>query len=106
MSAKGNRTIGIVNGSEGYQTIKESFESLFKEINGLIATGKITVDDQDVETEFYLGGDYKFILLMLGLKGATSNYACTWCKIHKADRWKINNDYHSYNTPPLARTLE
>ena len=43
---------------------------------------------------------------MLGLKGATSNYACAWCKIHKADRWKINNDYHSHNTPPLARTLE
>ena len=39
MFAKGNRT---VNGSEGYQTM--SFESLFKEINVLIATGKMTVD--------------------------------------------------------------
>ena len=106
MSAKGNRTLGIVNGSESYHTIKESFQSLFREVNDLIATGKITVDGQEVKTEFYLGGDYKFILLMLGLKGATSNYACAWCKIHKTDRWKINNDYNSYNTPPLGRTLE
>lgn len=69
MSAKGNRTIGIVNGSEGYQTIKESFESLFKEINGLIATGKMTVDGQEVVKKHdYFGGDYKFILLMLGLE--------------------------------------
>ena len=82
MSAKENRTIGIVNGTEGYQTIKVSFGSLFKEINSLIDSGKLTVDSQDLNAEFYLGGDYKFILLMLGLKlGATSNYACAWCKV-------------------------
>ena len=72
MSAKGNRTIGIVNGTEGYQTIKVSFGSLFKEINSLIESAKLTVDGQDLNTEFYLGGEYQFLLLMLGLKGATS----------------------------------
>ena len=81
MSTKGNRTIGIVNGTEGYQTIKVSFGSLFC----LIDSAKLTVDGQDLNTEFYLGGDYKFTLLMLGLRGATSNYACAWCKVHKAD---------------------
>ena len=88
ITAKGNRTLGIVSGSESYHTIKESFQSLFKEVNDLIATGIITVDGQEVKTEFYLGGDYKFILPMLGIKGATSNYPCAWCKIHKTDRWK------------------
>ena len=29
----------------------------------------MNVDGQEVKTEFYLGDDYKFILLMLGLKG-------------------------------------
>ena len=82
MSAKGNRTIGIVNGTEGYQTVKVS-------INSLIDSGKLTVDGQDLNTEFYLGGDYKFILLTLGLKGATSYYVCAWCKVHKADHWNI-----------------
>ena len=80
MSSKGNRTIGIVNGTERYQTIKVSFGSLFTEINSLIDSAKLTVDGQELNTEFYLGGDYKFILLMLGLKGATSNYV-----VHKAD---------------------
>ncbi|CAH3035392.1 unnamed protein product, partial [Pocillopora meandrina] len=47
------------------------------------------MDGQEVKTEFYLGDDYKFILLMLGLKGATFNYACAY-----------------YNTPPSARTLK
>ena len=72
----------------------------------MTAKGKMNVDGQEIKTELYLGGDYKFILLMLGLKGATSNYACAWCKTHKNDRWRINNDYTSYNTPPLARTLK
>ena len=85
MSTKGNRNIGIVNGTEGCQTIKVSFGSLFKEINSLIDSAKLTVDGQDLNTEFYLGGDYKFTLLMLGLRGVTSNYACAWCKVHKAD---------------------
>ncbi|PFX12813.1 hypothetical protein AWC38_SpisGene23165 [Stylophora pistillata] len=104
MSAKRNRTLGIVNGAESYHTIKESFQSLFNEVNDLIATSKMTVDGHEIKTEFYLGGDYKFILVMLGLKGATSNYACAWCKVHKTDRWRINNDYNSYNTLPMART--
>ena len=46
---------------------------------------KIDVDGETVNLELFLGGDYKFILLMLGLSGATSNYACAWCKIHKAE---------------------
>lgn len=73
MSAKGYRTFGIVSAAESHHTIKESFQSLFNEVNDLIATSKMTVDGHEVKTEFYLGGDYKFILLMLGLKGATSN---------------------------------
>ena len=26
-------------------------------------------------------------LLVLGMKGATSDYACVWCKIYKSERW-------------------
>ena len=106
MSAKGNRTVGIVNGTEGYQTIKVSFGSLFKEINSLIDSAKLTVDGQDLNTEFYLGGDYEFLSLMLGLKGAISNYTCPWCKEHKVDRWKISDNYLIYNTTPLVRKVE
>ena len=40
MSAKGNRTLGIVNGTESYHTIKELFQSLFNEVNDLTAKVK------------------------------------------------------------------
>ena len=78
MSAKGNRTIAIVNGSESYETIKEAFGGISHEINTMINSGKLMVDGQGVNIDFFRGGDYKFILLMLGLKGATSNYVCAW----------------------------
>lgn len=53
-----------------------------------------------------MGGDYKFILIMLGLKGATSFYACAWCKVHKDKRWDMNHEKDFYNKPPLQRTLK
>ena len=106
MSAKGNRTIAVVNGPEDFDTLKNSFGSIFTEINTLIAQGYLEIDGKHVETEIFLGGDYKFILMILGLKSATSNYACSWCKIHKNERWNMNFDVDYYNSMPIKRTLQ
>lgn len=43
----------------------------------------LDVGGKVVNLEFFLGGDYKFILLIMGLSGATSNHACAWCKLIK-----------------------
>ena len=105
MTAKGNRTLAILNGKEDYSSLKKSFGSIFSEINSMITEAKITVGDTEVETDFFLGGDYKFILVMLGLNGATANYACAWCKIHKDDRWKTDQHFSYFNSEPLSRSL-
>lgn len=99
MAAKGNHTIAVVNGPEKYETLQVSFKNVFSEINSLIEQGAITVDGQEVKLEFFLGGDYKFLLTVMGLKGATSLYACLWCKIHK------DKHFQHFNTPPMMRTL-
>ena len=93
MTAKGNITRAILNGQKDYSSLKESFGSIFSEISSMITEAKITVRDTEIETEFFLGGDYKFILIMLGLNGATTNYACAWCKIHKDNRWKTDKHF-------------
>ena len=72
----------------------------------MIAEATLTVNDKELETEFFLGGDYKYILIMLGLNGATGNYACAWCKIHKDDRWKMDKHFNDFNSQPIARTLQ
>ena len=43
---------------------------------------------------------------MLGMKGATSHYACLWCKIPKEHRWQMDKDLDYYNSHPLQHTLE
>lgn len=105
MSAKGNRTLAGVDGGENYETMKDAFAPLLREMNALISQGYITMDGKRINTEFFLGGDYKFILLMLGLKSAISTYSCAWCKVKKEDRWKLYKSLEEFNTPPLCRSL-
>ena len=106
MTAKGNRTIAILNGKEDYNSLKQAFGNIFDEINSVITKAKVAVNGKEVQTDYFLGGDYKFILIMLGLNGATGNYACAWCTIHKDDRWKMDREFNYFNSPPLARILQ
>ena len=43
---------------------------------------------------------------MMGMKSATSNYACLWCKIHKDDRWRMDFESAHYNSHPLKQTMD
>ena len=56
MAAKGNHTIGVVNGTEKYETLQVSSKNVFSEITSFIEQGAITVDGQEVKLEFFLGG--------------------------------------------------
>ena len=60
VTAKGNRALAVLNGKEDYNSMKESFGSIFSEINSMITGAKITVGDTEIEKELFLGGDYKF----------------------------------------------
>ena len=52
MSAKGNTTTAIVNGSESYETMKEAFGGIFYEINTMINSGELMVENQEVNIDF------------------------------------------------------
>ena len=92
MSSKSNRTVAIINGKEDYQTLKTALPDFFDEVNFLIETGSLLVDGNEVKLEFFLGGDYKFLLMIMGLNSATADYACLWCEIHKQFRWDTSKD--------------
>ena len=91
MSSKENHTIDIMKGKEDYQTLQISFVNVFQDINSVINEQKIVIDGITIDLSFiFLGGDYKFILLMMGLKGATSHYAYV-CYTRMTDkRWNFN----------------
>ena len=66
MSSKHNKTFAIINGPENYDTLKTSLSKSFNEINDLIEKGTLSVDGEDVQVEFFLGGDMKFLLMIMG----------------------------------------
>ena len=106
MSPKHNRTVAIINGPEKYKTLKTSLSSFCDDVNQLICKSTLPIDGENVELEFFLGGDMKFLLMILGLSSATADYACLWCKIHKDDRWDTSKPMNYYNREPMRRTLE
>ena len=105
MSSKSNRTVAIVNGPEKYCTMKESLSTFFEEINALKEKGTLLVDDKEIKLNFFLG-DLKFLLLIMGMNAACSNYACLWCKIHKQNRWDTSKPSDFYQGEELIRTLK
>lgn len=80
MAAKGNHTIAVVKGKENYSTLETCFKDVFRDINALVKEKKIEVNGKTVNLEFFVGGDYKFLLILMGLSAANSNHACVWCK--------------------------
>ena len=106
MSSKGNRTLCIVDGPEKYDTLKSSMGDVISEINSVIKNGKVEVDGEEISIEMFLGGDYKILPMVMGLKGATSDYSCLWRKIHKLQRWDMSKDIDFYNTGEIKRTLQ
>jgi len=94
-----------VSGKESYNVLKVTCSEVFKEINELVAAKSINVKGQEIPLEFFLSGDYKFLLLVLGMNAANSTYACIYCKIPKTDRWDMSKPENHYWEEGMARTL-
>ncbi|XP_068757380.1 uncharacterized protein [Montipora capricornis] len=107
LSAKGTNTIAVMSGSECYDSLKTGFKECWDEINQVIDDGQLEISPgHNIPIEVFLGGDYKFLLLVSGRSAANSNYACLWCKIHKDRRWDMSVPYDTYSKPPMSLTLD
>ena len=106
MSSKSNRTVAIVNEKEEYETLASSLKDFFQEVNLLIERGVILIDGQEVKLEFFLGGDFKFLAMIMGLNSATANYSCLWCKVYKQNRWNTSKSCYFFHEDGQKRTLE
>ncbi|XP_031567135.1 uncharacterized protein LOC116302079 [Actinia tenebrosa] len=86
LSSADNHTVAMIMGSEDHGNMKESLANVNEDVNSLIDIGKIQVQDKEFKLEFFLGGDYKFLLNAMRMKAATSDISCIWCNLHKQDR--------------------
>ena len=53
------QTVAIIKAAENYQDLSEGFGDVFKEINELIESPKVTIDGEIYTAIFYLCCDYK-----------------------------------------------
>ena len=85
-----NHTFAAVKCPKKYESLGEALQSVLTEINELIAENEIELNGNTVKLNVIAGGDKKFMLIILGLNAANSNYACIWCEINKDERFFKN----------------
>ncbi|KAH9384437.1 hypothetical protein HPB48_026444 [Haemaphysalis longicornis] len=99
-----HRLLAVVEGSEKYFNIKESFRDLLDDINAVAERGSISVDNHDIKVSICLGSDLKFLLVVLGLQAASSRYPCPFCRADPKERSAAGANSNQYNEPPFVRT--
>ncbi|XP_053374155.1 uncharacterized protein LOC123545375 [Mercenaria mercenaria] len=100
------KVLAIVNCDENHDNVKKCFGPLFDEINELSSAGVITVGEESYNIEIMVGGDMKFIQLLLGLNGSIGTYACPWCKVAKDNRGDMTFPEGYYHTLEMLRTIQ
>lgn len=99
-------TVAIVKCDENYDNLRDTCKPLFQQLSELDKNKTINVGDQDYEIEIFVGGDMKFLQILLGLGGSTGDFACPWCKVHKNDRHDLTKHWNFYHSSDLFRSYE
>ena len=68
---------------ENYESLAKGLEDIRIEVERL---KQIAVGGQVYDIMYFLGGDWKFLVLCTGIDSAMSTYSCIWCKCPKSDR--------------------
>ena len=58
------------------------------------------------DLDMLMGGDMKFLQLVLGLGGSLCNYSCPWCGVHKNQRYDMTKPLEFYHTRGMQRTSQ
>ena len=106
-SAAGNYSLGIFElSSENYEELDLCLKEI---IENLRSFKEVKINDTLYKIAWYLGGDMKFISIVLGLTTAfgSAHYPCPWCKCKRSSF----RDYKSMafsikNIEMGARTLD
>ena len=73
----------IVNCKEDYDQSKLAGKPIFQKIKTLYEKASIEVEGKHFDLDILMGGDMKFLQLVLGLGGSLCNYSCPWNRVHK-----------------------
>jgi hypothetical protein len=83
LSSKDQNVFCIVNCKEDYDHLSFACKPIFQKINTLYEKASIEVEGKHFDLDILMGGDMKFLQLVLGLGGSLCNYSCPWHRVHK-----------------------
>lgn len=102
-SPGGNHTIALLNTGENYTDLLESLEDIRDEIQHLKS---LSLDGVQYGVEFFLGADWKYLALIIGIEAANARYSCIWCTCPSEDRHDISKEWSFRDKDKGARTIE
>jgi hypothetical protein len=80
-TSKGHYILGVFEiMNENYDELQVCLSELFEELENI---EYIEIKQQKYKIDKILGGDLKFLGIVMGLSSANSNYPCIWCINHK-----------------------
>lgn len=101
--AKGHSLLGIFEiEKENNISLSMCLKDQFIEIEKLEA---IDINDNTYFVRKYLGGDLKFLAAFMGIKSATSNYPCVYCKAHQNEFGDFQKEFSAIDITKKARTI-
>jgi hypothetical protein len=106
LSSKDQNVFCIVNCKEDYDNLKLACKPIFQKINKLYEKGSSAVEGKHFDLDILMGGDMKFLQLVLGLGGSLCNYSCPWCRVHKNQRDDMTKPLEFYHTRGMQRTSQ
>ena len=83
LSSNDQNVFRIVNCKEDYDHLKFACKPIFQKINILCEKASIEVQGKHFDLNILMGGDMKFLQLVLGLGESLFNYSCPWYRVHK-----------------------
>jgi len=86
--------------AENYESVKNALKEILALLN---QTKSIEINQVEYELEYFLGCDYKMLLLLYGKKSANSSYSCIYCKANLKEipdlnsKWTIERSLNDEN---------
>ena len=102
-SSEGNHPLAIFKDPENYDSLARALSDIRNDVATLT---EITVRETTFTIEYFLGGDMKFLAIVMGIDSASSTYSCVWCKCPAASRFDAAMQWSLTDTSKGARTTK
>ena len=95
----------MFNIKESYLEISIALEGLIKTIEQVHSAGKIEINSKNYFLKILLGGDLKYLALVLGINAANANYPCVFCVCPKSQFHNTKKEWSIVDKSKGARSL-